>query len=118
MTVHLPDTLDRIEVASFIGCLDGVTEVLDRQGAEQELELPGDRIGDLYVLSGQDVVLGRRAEDHDLSQLHGALRSHGGRFEEMVPMLISEPVTVETTDLRNFDIFDLACNFLLSAKEG
>ena len=118
VTVHLDDSLDRVEVATFIGCLDGVTEVLDRQGAERELELPADRIGDLYVLSGQHVVLGRRPEDHDLSQLHGRLRSHGGRFEEQVPMLVSEPVTSETSDLRNFDIFDLACNFHLSREEA
>ncbi|MGE4619772.1 MAG: phosphonoacetate hydrolase [Planctomycetota bacterium] len=118
VTVHLPDHLDRVEVASFIGCLDGVTEVLDREGAEKDLELPGDRIGDLYVLSGQNVVLGRRPEDHDLSQLHGHLRSHGGRFEELVPMLISEPLAIETAELRNFDIFDLACNYHLSGQEG
>ena len=118
VTVHLDASLDCVEVATFIGCLDGVTEVLDRKGAVRELELPADRIGDLYVLSGQNVVLGRRSEDHDLSQLHGRLRSHGGRFEEKVPMLISEPVAARTSDLRNFDVFDLACNFHLSREQA
>ena len=118
VTVHLEDSLDATAVATFIKGLDGVTEVLSRSQAQEQLELPGDRIGDLYILSAQDVVLGKQPEDHDLSQLHGRLRSHGGRFEEMVPMIVSEPLTLEDSELRNFDVFDLACNHHLMQKES
>jgi len=79
------------------------------------LEQPEDRTGDLVVLSARDVVVGRRPKYHDLSALDGTLRSHGGRYEEMVPMLISHPLSEEykikaAGDPRNFDIFDFTIN--------
>ena len=86
-----------------------------REAAVAKLELPGDRIGDLFVLSGRDWVIGRTPGHHDLAKLEGTLRSHGGRYEEMVPFLISEPLNAKYAGLakgdpRNFDIFDFACN--------
>ncbi|HZN60515.1 MAG TPA: phosphonoacetate hydrolase, partial [Planctomycetota bacterium] len=78
-------------------------------------ELPRDRIGDLVVLSGRDVALGTRPEEHDLAAVASGLRSHGGRYEEMVPFLVSEPLGPiharrAQGDLRNFDIFELTTN--------
>jgi phosphonoacetate hydrolase len=72
-------------------------------------------MGDIVVCSGRDVVLGRRPEYHDLNALEGGLRSHGGRYEEMVPFLLSAPLRPEYLarargDLRNFDIFEFTCN--------
>jgi phosphonoacetate hydrolase len=60
-------------------------------------------------------VVGRRPKYHDLSALDGTLRSHGGRYEEMVPMIISHPLSAEyrikaSGDPRNFDIFDFTIN--------
>ncbi|REJ70349.1 MAG: phosphonoacetate hydrolase [Planctomycetota bacterium] len=115
VTIHLPEELDLAEVAETIVRMEGITEVYDREMAALKLELPADRIGDLFVLSARDVVLGRTPEDHDLSQLGGQLRSHGGRYEEMVPMLLSEPLSGEYVsraagDPRNFDIFEFTCN--------
>ena len=115
VTVYLPEAACTDEVAAWIMSLDGVTEVHDRARAAEVLELPGDRIGDLYVLSDRNVVLGRAPEYHDLSALEGSLRSHGGRFEETVPMLLSEPLddtyrSLALKDPRNFDIFDFTCN--------
>ena len=83
--------------------------------AALKLELPADRIGDLFVLSSRNVVQGRTPADHDLGQLEGTLRSHGGRYEEMVPMIISEPLNAQYMQLaagdpRNFDIFEFTCN--------
>ena len=83
--------------------------------AAEKLELPADRIGDVVVLAARDGVIGKSPEDHDLSLLGGRLRSHGGRYEEMVPFLISEPLNAKYTalakgDPRNFDIFDFICN--------
>ena len=115
VTVHLKPDTDLPEVAQWMLSLDGVTEVYDREVAAKQLELPPDRIGDLVVLSARDVVLGRTPEDHDLSHLEGGLRSHGGRYEEMVPLVLSEPVNSEYAvtlagDPRNFDLFELVCN--------
>ena len=50
-----------------------------------------DRIGDLVVFADEATALGRRRSEHDLSALHGALRSHGGRHEQAIPILLSEP---------------------------
>ena len=115
--VYLQDASQTTTIADWVFRLDGITEVYDRQTAVRKLEMPGDRIGDLIVLSARDVVIGRTPEDHDLTVLKGGLRSHGGRYEEMVPMVISEPLSDEylakaAGDPRNFDIFDFVCNGL------
>ena len=120
--VHLPNSRPASAqaelteaVAEWLNALDGVTEVHDRATAARKLELPADRIGELVVLSGRDVVLGRRPEWHNLKVIEGGLRSHGGRYEEMVPFIVSAPLRSEyaaraAADLRNFDIFDFTIN--------
>lgn len=113
--VYLKDPSQTAEIADWIFQLDGITEVMDRPTAVKKMELPGDRIGDLIVMSARDVVIGRNPEYHDLSLIKGGLRSHGGRYEEMVPMVITEPLTDDymakaAKDPRNFDIFDFVCN--------
>jgi phosphonoacetate hydrolase len=67
----------------------GVEEVLTRAQAAASLSLPPDRIGDLVVLGDEITVFGKRRADHDLSALRGPLRSHGGRHEQAVPVLLS-----------------------------
>ena len=113
--VYLPAEHSPARVKTFVSALPGVTEVYLRDEAVVELELPGDRTGDLVVLSGRDVVLGRTPEHHDLSVLEGRLRSHGGRFEQEVPLLLSHPLSATGKrkaegKLRNFDLFDLLLN--------
>lgn len=113
--VHLEDPSIRSQVAEYLFGLDGITEVLTREQAVDKLELAPDRIGDLVVLSGRDWVVGKSPEHHDLSVLDGGLRSHGGRYEEMVPLVLSKPLTPELRrmaegDPRNFDVFDFVCN--------
>ena len=66
-------------------------------------------------MSARDVVIGRTLEYHNLTLLEGGFRSHGGRYEEMVPMLISARLIADYAvkaagDPRNFDIFDFVCN--------
>ncbi len=114
VAVHLEDLTKTREVADFCLSLDGITEVYDREGAASKLELPADRIGDLAVLSARDHVIGRTPQDHDLDQLGGLLRSHGGRYEEMVPLLTSTALTPEHReealgDPRSFDLFRFLC---------
>jgi phosphonoacetate hydrolase len=113
--VHLPKTVSQEAVYDYIDSLEGITEVYRREEAARKLELPADRIGELIVISGRDVVLGRTEAYHDLSALESGLRSHGGRYEEMVPLLISEPLSAHYRrraegDPRNFDLFDFALN--------
>jgi phosphonoacetate hydrolase len=113
--VHIPAQVSVEQVRQWVLRRGGVTECHDRETAARLYELPADRMGDLVVVSGRDVVLGRTPADHDLSALAGALRSHGGRYEEMVPLVFSHPLTAQyqamaTGDVRNFDIFQIACN--------
>jgi phosphonoacetate hydrolase len=108
--VHLPDATSIGPAREWVLALPGITEVHDRDTAADKLELPADRIGDLVVLSARDVVIGRTPEYHDLRALQAGLRSHGGRYEEMVPLLLSEPLTDRyraraSADPRNFDVF-------------
>jgi phosphonoacetate hydrolase len=113
--VHLQDAAIRSAVAEYLFSIEGITEVLTREQAVAKMELAPDRIGDLVVLSGRDWVVGKSPAHHDLSVLPGGLRSHGGRYEEMVPLVISKPLTGDLKrmaegDPRNFDVFYFACN--------
>ncbi|HSH16167.1 MAG TPA: phosphonoacetate hydrolase, partial [Verrucomicrobiae bacterium] len=117
--VHLPTDPDGqislSEVQEWLQAIPGVTEVLLRDTAAALMQLPPDRMGDLVVASGRDVVIGRTPEHHDLSELHGGLRSHGGRYEEMVPLVFSKPLNAvyagrASGDPRNFQIFDFSLN--------
>ena len=115
VVIHLNDKSIIDDVKDWLTKQEGITEVYDKATAVHILEQPEDRTGDLVVMSGRDVVLGRRPEYHDLSALDGTLRSHGGRYEEMVPILISEPLNAvykvkASCDPRNFDIFDFTIN--------
>lgn len=85
---------------------EGVAEVLARGEAAARFELPPDRIGDLVVLAAQRVVLGKRPEDHDLSEVGQGLRSHGGLDEQAVPVILNRPG--DGANLRNYDVFALA----------
>ena len=115
--VHLPSGGADISlrVASYIRQLPGITEVLDQSAAARLMELPPDRMGDLVVCAGRDAVIGRTPDWHDLKAVQQGLRSHGGRYEEMVPFILSAPLRPEYDaksqgDPRNFDIFEFTCN--------
>lgn len=117
--VHLPthpsSPLDPATVVRWLLAQPGITEAHVRDTAAQLMQLPPDRMGDLVVCSGRDVVLGRTPDYHDLKAIEGGLRSHGGRYEEIVPFVISHPLRPHylaraRADLRNFDIFDFVCN--------
>lgn len=115
VVVHVNDKKIIPDVIAWLTAQKGITEVHDKENAVRFLEQPADRIGDLVVLSSRDVVLGRRPQYHDLSALDGSLRSHGGRYEEMVSMIISDPLNDEykrkaSGDPRNFQIFDFTLN--------
>jgi phosphonoacetate hydrolase len=115
--VHLPASngLAVGPIIDFLRQVPGVTEALERDCAARWMELPADRMGDLVVCSARNVVLGRTPQWHDLTVLENGLRSHGGRYEEMVPFILSAPLKADYAaraqgDVRNFDIFDFTCN--------
>jgi phosphonoacetate hydrolase len=115
VVIYMNDKSKVNEVKYWLTLQPGITEVHDKQAAVHLLEQPADRIGDLVVLSARDFVLGRRPFYHDLSALDGTLRSHGGRYEEMVSMILSHPLKKSykmkaAGDPRNFNIFDFTIN--------
>jgi phosphonoacetate hydrolase len=103
-------------LAHAVRRLPGIDQVLERDAAAAEYELPYDREADLVVTGDRNTVLGSSAAEHDLTGLAGhRLRSHGGRGEQRVPFLLSHPLNPTYRDkdksrLRNFDIFDFALN--------
>ena len=115
VVVHVEDKAVIPAVKAWLEQQPGITEVYDKEGAARILEQPADRTGDIVVLSARDVVLGKKKSFHDLSALDSSLRSHGGRYEEMVPMIISHPLNAEYKmkaigDPRNFEIFEFTIN--------
>ncbi len=115
--VHLPhgNSPPVGALMNFIRGLPGVSEVLERGPAARLMELPPDRMGDLVVCGGRNTTLGRTREWHDLTAVQQGLRSHGGRYEEMVPFIFSEPLNAAycvkaQCDPRNFDLLDFLCN--------
>lgn len=113
--VHIENTVNIQEVKNWLAVQPGITEVYDKETGCRILEQPADRTGDLFVLSARDVVVGKTAAHHDLKALDGTLRSHGGRYEEMVPLVISHALNAaykmkSQGDPRNFDVFDFAVN--------
>jgi len=97
--------------------LPGVALVVDAANAAQQFELPLDREGDFIVLGNANTAIGAAKAEHDLSGLAGhRLRSHGGLGEQLVPFILSKPLTpeyhciAETRRLRNYDIFDFVLN--------
>ena len=97
--------------------LAGVDAVYERHDACRTFGLPADREADLLVLGDRETALGAAERDHALAGLGRApLRSHGGRAEQTVPFLVSEPIDAAYGDrahaagLRNFDLFDYVLN--------
>lgn len=111
-TIYLKKQTDSREIVRRLSSLPGIELVLARDVACRLLELPEDRIGDVVVCANGDSVVGTRPEEHDLSQLRGLLRSHGGLAEREVPMLFNRPIRrVEHAQrLRNYDAFWIGLN--------
>ena len=112
-TVYLPDDADVDQLKMQLADLDGIDAVYgNREGCER-FELAPDRMGDLILVSGKHVVIGTTAARHDLSGLEVPLRSHGGVTEQVVPLIISQPVSGldQGRQLHNYDAFNVALNY-------
>jgi len=109
--VYLTSPVDAAAIAQRIGGVTGIDVAVAHDRACEEYELPADRTGDIVVFSNGDTVIGTRPADHDLSALDAPLRSHGGRSEQLVPMLANQVIAIPAgRHLRNFDAFEVALN--------
>jgi phosphonoacetate hydrolase len=109
--VYLASPTDADAVALRIAGLPNVDLAVAHDQACADFQLPADRTGDIVVFSDGDTVIGTRPADHDLSALDAPLRSHGGRSEQLVPLLANRVIHMPASrPLRNFDAFDIALN--------
>lgn len=93
----------------------GIEDVLDRDEAAAAFDHPPDRIGDLSITADAETALGTSEARHDLSGLDEPLRSHGGRHEQAVPIIVSHRLheayaARHMVGVRNADIHDLLLN--------
>jgi len=112
--VHLPAS--EVESArDLLARLDGIEEVYSREEAAVIFEHPPDRIGDLSIASDAATALGKSEAKHDLSGVASGLRSHGGRHEQIVPIIVSRPLRADyavrhAAGVNNSDLHDLLLN--------
>ena len=114
--LHVPQP-DRERAREAIATLPGVEEVLSRDEAAAIFEHPIDRIGDVSITADARTALGKSRAKHDLSGLGDGLRSHGGRHEQLVPIIVSRPLAEEyrvrhAAGVSNADLHDLVLNGL------
>ena len=116
-TAYLPPGADHADVIARLRALPEMLEVLDKATAVQRFELPADRIGDIVMISTENMTIGTSAHRHDLAALKEPLRSHGGLTEQVVPFIVNRVIDLPTaTILRNFDAF--FCATTAAALEG
>ncbi len=109
-TAYLPDGADTGDIIARLRALPEMLEVLSRDEAVAKYELPADRIGDLTMVSTENMTLGTSADRHDLAALKEPLRSHGGLTEQEVPFIVNRVLDLpDAPVLRNFDAFFYAC---------
>ena len=105
-TAYLPDGADRAEIMAKLRARDELILVVDKQEAIRRFELPGDRIGDIVMISGENICIGTSEHRHDLAALKEPLRSHGGLTEQEVPFIVNRVIDLPAApELRNFDAF-------------
>ena len=105
-TAYLPEDVDRNEIISKLSNTDGILLVIDKAAAVQRFDLPTDRIGDIVMISTENMTLGTSVDRHDLEALKEPLRSHGGLTEQEVPFIVNRKINLPgAPELRNFDAF-------------
>ena len=105
-TAYLPDGANTQDILSRLAARDEILEAIDKATAVQKYELPADRIGDIVLISTENMTLGTSADRHDLAALKEPLRSHGGLTEQEVPFIVNRKIDLPNAPtLRNFDAF-------------
>ena len=106
-TAYLPEGADRNDIIARLKATDGIIVAISREEAVERFELPADRIGDVVIVSGENMTIGTSEHRHDLAALDEPLRSHGGTTEQEVPFIVNRalPDLPAAPMLRNFDAF-------------
>ncbi|MCB1464042.1 MAG: phosphonoacetate hydrolase [Nitratireductor sp.] len=106
-TAYLPEGADRNDIIARLKATDGIIVAISREEAVERFELPADRIGDVVIVSGENMTIGTSEHRHDLAALKEPLRSHGGLTEQEVPFIVNRvlPDLPSAPALRNFDAF-------------
>ena len=105
-TAYLPEGADEAGIIAKLRATPGRLEVADKAEAIERFELPGDRIGDIVMISTENMTIGTSAHRHDLAALNEPLRSHGGLTEQVVPFIVNRVLELPSQPvLRNFDAF-------------
>jgi phosphonoacetate hydrolase len=105
-TASLPETAAIADIVAKMQATAGITDVLTKAQAVDRFELPADRIGDIVMVSGENMTIGTSEHRHDLAALDVPLRSHGGLTEQEVPFIVNRVLDLPSQPvLRNFDAF-------------
>ena len=105
-TAYLPAEVDTNEITEKLSNLEGILLVINKSEAVKRFELPPDRIGDIVIISTENMTLGTSVDRHDLEALKEPLRSHGGLTEQEVPFIVNRNIVLpEVPNLRNYDAF-------------
>ncbi|MEE9314859.1 MAG: phosphonoacetate hydrolase [Rhizobiaceae bacterium] len=106
-TTYLPEGADEAGLIAKLEAMDDIIYVANRKDACARFELPEDRMGDLVIISGENMTLGTSEHRHDLAALNEPLRSHGGLTEQVVPFIVNRVMAdlPDAPTLRNFDAF-------------
>jgi phosphonoacetate hydrolase len=105
-TAYLPKGADQGDVIARLRARPELLEVMNKAEAVKRFELPADRIGDIVMISTENMTIGTSAHRHDLAALNEPLRSHGGLTEQEVPFIVNRVIDLPSQPiLRNFDAF-------------
>ena len=105
-TAYLPESANQDDIIAKLRATDSITHVLTKSESIEQFELPGDRIGDIVMISGENICIGTSEHRHDLAALKEPLRSHGGLTEQKVPFIVNRVIDLPNQPiLRNFDAF-------------
>lgn len=105
-TAYLPEGADEADIIKRLAAREEILEVMNKADAVARFELPGDRIGDIVMISTENMTLGTSEHRHDLAALNEPLRSHGGLTEQEVPFIVNRVIDLPNQpELRNFDAF-------------
>ncbi len=105
-TAYLPKGADRADIIAKLKKHEELLEVIGKEEAVKRFELPEDRIGDIVMISTENMTIGTSEHRHDLAALNEPLRSHGGLTEQVVPFIVNRKIDLPSKpELRNFDAF-------------
>ena len=105
-TAYLPDKCDLDDIINRIAACPEILKVMGKDEAINNYDLPGDRIGDIVMISTENLTIGTSEDRHDLAALKEPLRSHGGLTEQDVPFIVNKVMDLPNAPkLRNFDAF-------------